>query len=391
MIEQGADAKTGSGASSGELKPRSVSRFEAILVRMLRSFVWPQSGDQSLTHPALVAGKMNVPKGLSADCLFLVRETLAKGCVQYLGRAGGWRRERFLRGGQRVEGRLWERTPLPELALSFSGHTVRFLIWLTAGRPDKANLWDPPTSELTVADQLLLFLAYEKLREQDAAHTIRAKPQFTRLGLVRLFFPEDFTTAAGEIDFATWTQGVGASILEALQSRLEIRLLDIERSKNVTTDWAKLRSLGQSQDQALSAFLTACELAKRPDLARWILKALDELLSRSLTPAFWTGGLAEDTAPARLADRIDTKRQALAILRQAERLAGWTGRYTGTSFFDENYQIAQSWLVDWEQYRGEEVAAIAQQLLRQAEPLRMTSEPSAVIDVPASSAEAGLQ
>jgi len=392
MSQEIAKRDIASTGPTAEAKARSVSRFEAILIRMLRSFMHSQTGEQSLPQPALVAGKMTVPKGLSADCLHLVRETLAKGCVQYLAKAGGWRRERFLRGGQRIEGRLWERTPLPELALSFSGHALSFLIWLTAGRPDKANLWDPPANELTVADQFLLFLAYEKLRDQEAQQTFRAKSQFNRHGLMRMLFPEDFIgSTAGDIDCTTWTQGVGACVMEALQPQLQRRLLEVERAKNAVSDWAKLRGIGQSQDQALSAFLSACESAKRPDLARPILKALAELLSHNLTPAFWTGGLGDNDAPTRLADRLDTKRQALAFLRHADRLAGWTRRYAGTSFFDEDYQIAQSWLVDWEQYRGEEITAIARQLLRQSEPLRMTSEPSTIKETAPSPAEAGNQ
>jgi hypothetical protein len=389
MKPQGAKPVTTATDQPASARPRSVSRFEAILIRTLRSFMRPQSGEQSLPQQTFVAGKLTVPKGLSADCLHLVREALAKGCVQYLAKAGGWRRDRFLRGGQRVEGRLWERTPSSDLSFAFSGQALKFLIWLTAGRPEKANNWDPRAEELTAADQFLLFLAYEKLRDQEARQTFRGKPQFIHHGLVRLFFPEDFLGAsAPEIDCTTWTQGLGASIMEALQPQFHRRLLECERAKNSIADWTSLRGIGTSQGQSLSTFLTACESAKRPDLARPIVKALSELLSRSLTPAFWTGGLNDDDAPARLADRIDTKRQALAVLRQVDRFTDWTRRYSGTSFFDEDYQIAQSWLVDWEQYRGEEIAAIAQQLLRQSEPLRMTSEPSAIIDNTTNPAEA---
>jgi FtsH ternary system-associated peptide len=380
------------GVATPDPKVRSVSRFEAMLIRMLRSFMRSQTGEQSLAQQTLAAGKMTVPKGLSADCLHLVRETLAKGVVQYLARAGGWRRERFLRGGQRIEGRLWERMPPPDLAFSFTGHALKFLIWLTAGRPDKANLWDPPQDQLTVADQFLLFLAYEKLREHEAKQTFRAMSQFIRHGLVRLFFPEDFAgSTGGDIDCTTWTSGTGAWIMEAMQPQLQRRLMEVERAKNAVGDWAKLRGIGQSQDQVLSAFLTSCESAKRPDLARPVIKALAELLSNNLTLAFWTGGLSDNDAPTRLADRLDTKRQALAVLRHVDRLAGWARKYAGTSFFDEDYQIAQSWLVDWEQYRGEEIAVIAQQLLRQSEPLRMTSAPSANKENAASPTHAGNQ
>ena len=52
-----------------------------------------------------------------------------------LARAGGWRRERQLRSGQRVEGRLWERTPPGELGLTFSRQSLELLMWFTAENP----------------------------------------------------------------------------------------------------------------------------------------------------------------------------------------------------------------------------------------------------------------
>src|SRR5512145_1433756 len=76
--------------------PRAVSRFEAHLLRLLRSYLRPHPGEVVLTHPPAAAGKLTLPEGLSADCLHLVRDSLAKGCVLYLARAGGWRRERHL-------------------------------------------------------------------------------------------------------------------------------------------------------------------------------------------------------------------------------------------------------------------------------------------------------
>jgi hypothetical protein len=392
MNKDGANLETTITRPPSEPVVRSVSRFEAILVRMLRTFMNPPAGESSLTQPKMAAGKLTIPRGLSADCLHLVRETLSKGCVQYLSREGGWRRGRFLRDGKRVEGRLWERSTTRDLALSFSGQTIKFLMWLTAGRPDAAKIWNPSASDLTVGDQFLMFLAYEAFRGHEAQQTFRAKSQFVCHGLVRLFFPEDFIgAAAAEIDCKTWTQGVGSNILEALQPRLQRRLLEVERAKAGIGDWGRLRGLGQSQDQALAAFMSACESAKRPDLARPLLAALGELLSRDLTPAFWNGGLVADRAPTRLADRVETQRQALVLLRYAEQLAGWSNRYAGTSYFDEDYQIAQSWLSDWELYRGEELTAVSWQLLYQIEPLRMTIAASPMSEVAAEPTNASSQ
>jgi hypothetical protein len=347
--------------------PRTVSRFEAHLLRLLRSFLRP--GETLPAAPAAAGGRLALPPGLSPECLHLVRDTLRKGIVVCLARAGGWRRERHLRDGRPVEGRLWDRSPAVDLGLSFSKHTISFLMWLTAGRPEKPNDWDAPVAELTTGDLLLLFLAYEALREREAGAALRVKPQFARHGLVRLFFPEDFASNAAPLDYAPWAEGSGSAIIEALQPRLRERWLEQERAKGVMVQWDALRGVGQSQEHTLAAFLDACEKAKRPDLARFALQAMNELLSRDLTPAFWTGGLLTENAPTRLAERLATQRQALAVVAKLERLAGWTQGFAGTQFFDEDYATAQLWLLNWEQNRGDELTAIAQNLLRQLEPL----------------------
>ncbi len=321
--------------------------------------------------------------------MHLVRDTLSKGCVLYLARAGGWRREKHLRLGQPLLGRLWERTPVPELGLPFSRHSLEFLIWITAGRPS-GSTWDPDDSSLTIADRFLFFLAYDALRLTEAGPALRGKRQFVQNGLCRLFHPEDFVPGA-EIDFEPWLKHAGASILEALQPRLQRRWLELERGKNQIGDWARLSQVGQSQEEALSGFLQAAEIAKRPDLARFLLKAMAELLSPDLTPAFWIGGL-QGAGPPRLAERLDTQRHGLAVLRQIQRLGQWAKRARGTGYLDEDYAVAQLWLADWEQYRGDELAKIAHNLLRQLEPLRVlpTAE-SPATSQPPSAEEAGRQ
>src|SRR5262249_49877933 len=74
--------------------------------------------------------------------------------------AGGWRRGRSLRGDQRVDGRLWDRTPPRELGLRFAARSLDFLMWVTAVKPtDPKNDWAPAPEELAVGDWLLLFFA----------------------------------------------------------------------------------------------------------------------------------------------------------------------------------------------------------------------------------------
>jgi hypothetical protein len=353
----------------------TVSRFEAVLLRMLRGFLKPAFSEGAGLEKSAAAGKLAMPKCLSAACLHLVRDTLGKGCVLYLAKAGGWRREKHLRHGRAATGRLWERTPVPELGLSFSKHSIELLMWLAAGRPDKNQGWEPPEAELTIADRFLMFLAYEGLRETEARQAFLSRTLFAQHGLIRLFFPEDFAavTANPALDMAAWTRDLGASILEAMQPRLHRRWLEIERGKNQIGDWNRMRGIGVSQERALESFFAVCDAARRPDLARFLLKAMSELLSPDQTPAFWIGGLQPASAPARLADRLDAQRYGLAAVRQLECLAAWTRRGRSTGYLDEDYAIAQLWLADWEHCRGDEIATIAQQLLRQLEPLRMQS------------------
>ncbi|MBV9124409.1 MAG: hypothetical protein JO112_13700, partial [Planctomycetes bacterium] len=106
-----------------------VSRFEANLLSILRFFLRRAPLEQALP---LVIHPCAQPPCLSRVAVELVQDTLAKGCMLLVMRAGGWRRERFLRNDQVREGRLWDRTSPGELGLTFSRQTLRFLLWITA-------------------------------------------------------------------------------------------------------------------------------------------------------------------------------------------------------------------------------------------------------------------
>src|SRR5262245_46326933 len=92
-------------------KPRIVNKFEGRLLTILRGIVHLGPTDGVLP---LIFTRMPAPSALSTTCIQLVCDSLAKGCVQYLATIGGWRNERFLRDGQPIEGRLWDRIPLGE-------------------------------------------------------------------------------------------------------------------------------------------------------------------------------------------------------------------------------------------------------------------------------------
>ncbi|HEX4613110.1 MAG TPA: hypothetical protein VH092_33285, partial [Urbifossiella sp.] len=94
--------------------PRPVSKFESALLRTLRFFLGHHPGDQGLQ---LVRAAHARPDCLGRNAVELVKDTLAKACVLFLVRAGGWRSDRFLRAGQPAPGRAWDRTPLDERVL----------------------------------------------------------------------------------------------------------------------------------------------------------------------------------------------------------------------------------------------------------------------------------
>jgi hypothetical protein len=363
---------------------QTVNRFEANLLRLLYYFLGQEPAEVALP---LVEERPVRPPCLSRTAVRLAKDALAKGCTFLLAgarrqdrapggpeaRCGGWRVERHLRGDRVAEGRLWERTPPAELGLTFSRHTLAFLMWITAAQPGDKDGWGPPESELTPGDLAFLYFAHEALRESAdslGAPELRRRPPFVRHGLCWLAYPEDFTNAPADAapDFTPWTVGVGACMLEALQPQLAERWTHVEASKARIADWRRMRELGRSQERVLTAFLDAVEAAGRLDLARFLLRAAAQLLGPYAEAGLWVGGL--QSAGPRLADRADTYQAALAFVRQTARLQAWERRARTVGYFDEGYAAAQLWKADWEQYGGDALTERARAVIQQLDPMR---------------------
>jgi len=345
-----------------------VSRFEAHLLRLLQFFLRRVPLEQALP---VITGHWAPPECLSKTAVELIQDHLAKGCTLILARVGGWRRERFLRGAQAADGRLWDRTPPAVLGLSFSKHSLRFLIWITAHNPgdEKAPSWTAAEKELLPGDELLFYLAYAALRETDIAPHLRTRPGFAGNRLCRLGFPEDFELRGGEqaVDFAPWTTGVGACILEALQPELRDLWVTAELSKGQTANWTGLLKHGRCQDQVLDGFLTAVEKSGRRDLARFLLNALAFLVTPEVSARQWVNAPA--ITGARLADRVETYRAALALVNRVERFRQWDCDARTVGYFDEGYAASQLVKADWERANGDELAVRAQRVIRELDPL----------------------
>ena len=156
-----------------------------------------------------------------------------------------------------------------------------------------------------------------------------------------------------------------------MQPSIEKRWLDVERAKGQVGDWSFLSQQGQAQLRVAEALTREVSDAGRRDLARFLLVVLSRLLATpDMSPQFWTGGL-QGTGPARLADRLEAQRNALAVLRQVERLREWECDARRTGYLDEDYAASKFWLAEWDRFEFKTIADRAERVLQQLEPLRI--------------------
>ncbi|WP_020473749.1 hypothetical protein [Zavarzinella formosa] len=352
---------------------RTVSRFEANLLRIAR-FILKQSPVEQAQR--LIVDKIDRPRCLSGDCLHLLKDSLRKGSVLCLVRAGAWKRDRYLRDSTPKFGRLWERTVAERLALSFGKPTVELLMWLTATRAkEEKPFWRDDIRRHSIGDQYFGFLTYEALKLCDAelAASMRTSNVCLENSLIRLAYAGDFATgqALPVPSFKIWLEEPGIYLLEALQPFLENRWLEVERNKGQIGDWGTMAQQGLAQLQVLGAYLEAIEQAGRRDLGRFLLGTLSRLLSSGdMSASFWTGGL-QGAGPPRLAERLETQRNALSVLRQTVRLRTWEQTARQSGYMDEDYAVSQFWLGEWERYQLGTVVERADRVLQQVEPLRI--------------------
>jgi len=346
---------------------REVSRFEFTLLNILRFFLGHAPSDRGLRDLRIQAVR---PSCLSGAAIDLVKDSLAKGCVLRLVRAGGWRNDRFLRGGQPVLGRIWERSPLEDRALHFSRHVVEFLLWATSERVHETSAWWD-AKELLPADELFYWLAFDACRgDPDVSAVLSCKAAFLENPLCRISFPGELSgTPFGPPNFDACFTGLRAAILECLQPELARRWLRSERSKGQIGDWGTMRNRGEAEHATLSAFLAAARRANRLDLARFVLNVNATLFRGELQPIFWTGGL-QGSGPSRLADRLETQRAALAMPRQMRTLCEWEQDARAVGYFDDGYAASQLYKQEWEAAGGETVSVRARAAVDAIEPLR---------------------
>ena len=350
--------------------PKAVSRFEYNLLRVLRFLLGHFPADQGLQllrHPAVR------PPCLSRAAVELVRDSLAKGCVLFLVRAGGWRDERFLRANEPAGGRAWGRTPLDERALAFSAHVVEFLMWATAEKVHESEAgWDARTDEVTAADELFFWRAFDECR---------ADPDLTAVLRPEGRVPPEPAVLARVAGRDRRPGGADPAGLPAVFHRRpggRPRMPPVRAGRAVDRDRA-----GEGAGERLAA-----DAAGRPGRGRDLagvpgrrrrgraagpgpVRLAGERGRAEVRPdpAYWAGGL-QGNSPPRLADRLDTQRAALAVPRQMATLEGWQDRARSVGYFDDGYAASQLWKRDWDAADGDRVAARARRAVEQVEPLR---------------------
>jgi hypothetical protein len=303
---------------------------------------------------------------------------------------------------------LWQRTAPADLGLTFSGVSLEFLLWCTAGHPLKSPLPKFPKPP-TVGDRLLFALAYDAVRDTELANGL-LRLKLMRDPLFALLFAEDCggklvadylaaqaAEAAPEparggraartahvdrgpldgapspeqipaFDCEPWLSGPGAALLEALQTWLADRWCMLEKRKSVYTDPRMLIAVGVFQGRILDDFLAGADRAGRRDLARFLLVAA----RRTLADPEYTGPYFRHVrfADLRLADRARVYQAGLASFQRLATLEGWERAARAVSYIDEDYAASQLWKSDWETLHGAETYRHAQAVIREVQPLQ---------------------
>ncbi|MBL8800036.1 MAG: hypothetical protein JNM56_39500, partial [Planctomycetia bacterium] len=103
-----------------------------------------------------------------------------------------------------------------------------------------------------------------------------------------------------------------------------------------------------------------------------LLHAAAKLLTPDAGAQLW---VSPDCNPGtRVADRVETYRAALALVNRVERFQHWERQARSVGYFDEGYAASQLVKAEWERWAGDELAARAQRIIRELDPLSVQTE-----------------
>lgn len=358
------DRDAGGNSQRRAVTLKEVSQFEANLIRILRTILGQTPIDQTM---AVIFSQSDRPRCLSRACIELVKDSLSKGMPLFFARQG-WIRERFIQGDSIVEGRLWQRTEIEQLALEYSRNSIEWLIWLTS-----EDLTQPSTKagiapdDCTTGDALLFLLTFDRLRLTAASPILQKISLFRASPLATLLFPDEFSNESvpDSVDFDAWFTPQQSWILEALQPWLCKRWFEVEAAKQQLVSHITLLAIGNRQRSVLTSYLDAAEKSGRRDLTRFILETAARILRPSLATQNHQSWFANvQMQDLRMADRQQVYESANALFRSLERLDSWNQAARTTSFYDEGYTTSQLWKSDWEQQNGDAVCQEAKKIVQ---------------------------
>lgn len=337
------------------------------LVHVARALFEPEA--QAAVAPLLRAGREveGLPRGARAA----LEDVLRKGLVLTLARGGARPSTSWDgRGGARA-GRAWERLEPPALAVSRrSFELLRWLLQAPLGEPSAPRL--PARGEPTLADELLLALAWELLDGAGLRAAAAAEEAFARSPLVWLVAADALAagkrTPPSEAAIERWAKGTGADLLSCLAPWLGARWVEMERAKPTSAPSAL--AVGAAQEVLLDRLVGAALAAGRPDAATFLLVLGERLLppeGERFDPSATPWARPFDPGDP-LAVRVAARRASVASLRALGRLAAARDRARAVGFVDDGYDEAQALvrgLAAWDDGRFER----AREIVRAAERL----------------------
>jgi hypothetical protein len=345
-----AEPRTPSTAPRRPSLPR-VARSEAELLTLTRAILNPTSSYiPSLRQRPKRAIRI---ESIGPAAMGLLQQTLARGVCAALLRRGGWETRRTLVAGQPKRGRLWQRHPVLPV-LRFGPASFRLLCWLRAEDVAQAKAPLEHDPDMSIADELLHYLAAERVvRAGGNLH----QPAFLCSPLCQLGWAHALAEGSPlpKLDFRRLAAGEGAIVLEALQSDLARRQIEVERHKGEIVPLDTMIRIGSAQELVLDGLFRALDLVepRRRELASFVAEAARELLARGPErrcpdQRWWIRSL-DLRAP--LSARQAAFSAAAAFLRAIGRLGRWLDEAGIVAHFDEDYEAAQLLLSSWHDLR----------------------------------------
>jgi len=276
---------------------------------------------------------------------------------------GGWSPTK--RPGDPKYQRLWER--YPNYRLRFSSYSQQLLTALLAQPVLDGEQQLPRHTQLTLGDQVALFLVARLLVRAGLGEAIQVHGCFEASALCRIAFPQYIDTET--LDLIGWGSEDGLCTLEGLHGPLGECLLHAERAKmRCFTDEEMIR-IGTAQRVSAQAYLDFVHTHGRPDLGEIYLRAIEILVQQHHHGRDWISQLG---AMRSIGQRSRAAQGASSTLRLFETFEHWFTHAQSTSFLDDDYPRQQILLSQWEQ-RLPILAPIIEQRLRELDPLAVVA------------------